>query len=213
MSDETKEEVTEEVTKAKSIIETIIDENRSTTKEDLFKLTCGKKAIETAIVDFKAFKKHYELPAIKAKYHLPDDETWEIKTLWEIKNPDVLSDSIDELRIYTRQYAIAKEKRLLYIIRQEELISLVNEIQGKLEKYDNFVKSVNNDQQKISQEFTNGQLQEFAMYRSQTIPMYMVELETLASSIHDNEETYIESGIKINEITSGIIKYLEEQVS
>ena len=29
----------------------------------------------------------------------------------------------------------------------------------------------------------------------------------------DNEETYIESGIKINEITSGIIKYLEEQVS
>jgi hypothetical protein len=101
----------------------------------------------------------------------------------------------------------------LYIIRQEELISLVNEIQGKLEKYDNFVKSVNNDQQKISQEFTNGQLQEFAMYRSQTIPMYMVELETLASSIRDNEETYIESGIKINEITSGIIKYLEEQVS
>lgn len=207
MSDETKEEVTEEVTKAKSIIETIIDENRATTEEDLFKLTCGKEAIKTAIVDFKAFKKHYELPAIKAKYHLPDDETW------EIKNPDVLSDSIDELRIYTRQYAIAKEKRLLYIIRQEELISLVNNIQGKLEKYDNFVKSVNNDQQKISQEFTNGQLQEFAMYRSQTIPMYMVELETLASSIRDNEETYIESGIKINEITSGIIKYLEEQVS
>lgn len=207
MSDETKEEVTEEVTKAKSIIETIIDENRATTQEDLFKLTCGKEAIKTAIVDFKAFKKHYELPAIKAKYHLPDDEPW------EIKNPDVLSDSIDELRIYTRQYAIAKEKRLLYIIRQEELISLVNNIQGKLEKYDNFVKSVNSDQQKISQEFTNGQLQEFAMYRSQTIPMYMVELETLASSIRDNEETYVESGIKINEITSGIIKYLEEQVS
>ena len=207
MSDETKGEVTEEVTKAKSIIETIIDENRATTNEDLLKLTCGKKEIETAIVDFKAFKKHYELPSIKAKYYEVDDETW------EIKDPDVLSDSIDELRIYTRQYAIAKEKRLLYIIRQEELISLVNEIQGKLEKYDNFVKSVNNDQQKISQEFTNGQLQEFAMYKSQTIPMYMVELETLASSIHDNEETYIESGIKINEITSGIIKYLENQVS
>lgn len=207
MSDETKEEVTEEVTKAKSIIKTIIDENRATTKEDLFKLTCGKEAIKTAIVDFKAFKKHYELPAIKARYYCVNNETW------EIKNPDILSDSIDELRIYTRQYAIAKEKRLLYIIRQEELISLVNNIQGKLEKYDNFVKSVNNDQQKISQEFTNGQLQEFAMYRSQTIPMYMVELETLASSIHDNEETYIESGIKINEITSGIIKYLEEQVS
>ena len=31
MSNETKEEVTEEVTKAKSNIETIIDENRSTT--------------------------------------------------------------------------------------------------------------------------------------------------------------------------------------
>lgn len=206
MSEETKEEVTEEVTKAKSIIETIIDENRATSKEDLFKLTCGKEAIDAAIVDFKAFKKHYELPMIKADNYIPADETW------NIKNSDVLSDSIDELRIYTRQYAIAKEKRLLYIIRQEELISLVNNIQGKLEKYDNFVKSVNNDQQKISQEFTNGQLQEFAMYRSQTIPMYMVELETLASSIRDNEETYIGSGIKINEITSGIIKYLEEQV-
>ena len=206
MSDETKEEVTEEVTKAKSIIETIIDENRATTKEDLFKLTCGKEAIEAAIADFKAFKKHYKLPMIKALNNLVLDT-------WEIKDPDILSDSIDELRIYTRQYAIAKEKRLLYIIRQEELISLVNEIQGKLEKYDNFVKSVNNDQQKISQEFTNGQLQEFAMYRSQTIPMYMVELETLASSIRDNEETYIGSGIKINEITSGIIKYLGEQVS
>ena len=206
MSNETKEEVTEEVTKAKSIIETIIDENRATTKEDLLKLTCGKKEIEAAIVDFKAFKKHYKLPAIKAKYYNVDDETW------EIENRDVLSDSIDELRIYTRQYAIAKEKRLLYIIRQEELISLVNEIQGRLEKYDEFAKSVNNDQQKIGQEFTNAQLQEFAMYKSQTIPMYMVELETLASSIRDNEETYIESGIKINEITSGIIKYLEEQV-
>lgn len=207
MSNETKEEVTEEVTREKTLIETIIDENRATTKEDLFKLTCGKKEIEAAIVDFKAFKKHYELPMIKADNYIPADETW------NIKNSDVLSDSIDELRIYTRQYAIAKEKRLLYIIRQEELISLVNNIQGKLEKYDNFVKSVNNDQQKISQEFTNGQLQEFAMYRSQTIPMYMVELETLASSIRDNEETYIGSGIKINEIASGIIKYLEEQVS
>jgi len=206
MSDESNEKVTEEVTKAKSIIETIIDENRATTKEDLFKLTCGKKEIEAAIADFKAFKKHYKLPAIKAKYYHAEIDTW------EIENPDVLSDSIDELRIYTRQYAIAKEKRLLYIIRQEELISLVNEIQGRLEKYDEFAKSVNNDQQKIGQEFTNAQLQEFAMYKSQTIPMYMVELETLASSIHDNEETYIESGIKINEITSGIIKYLEEQV-
>ena len=63
------------------------------------------------------------------------------------------------------------------------------------------------------QKYTNAQLQEFAMYRSQTIPMYMVELETLASSIRDNEETYIGSGIKINDITSGIIKYLENQVS
>lgn len=206
MSNETKEEVTEEVTKGKSIIETIIDENRATTREDLFKLTCGKKEIEAAIVDFKAFKKHYKLPAIKAKYYHTEIDTW------EIENPDILSDSIDELRIYTRQYAIAKEKRLLYIIRQEELISLVNEIQGRLEEYEKFAKSVNNDQQKIGQEFTNAQLQEFAMYKSQTIPMYMVELETLASSIHDNEETYIESGIKINEITSGIIKYLEEQV-
>lgn len=206
MSDETKEEVTEEVTKTKSIIETIIDENRATTNEDLNKLTCGEKEIKAAIADFKAFKKHYELPAIKANYY-------RIIDAWEIKNSDVLSDVIDELRIYTRQYAIAKEKRLLYIIRQEELISLVNEIQGKIEKYDNFAKSVNYDQQKIGQEFTNGHLQEIAMYKSQTIPMYMVELETLASSIHDNEETYINSGIKINKITSGIIKYLEEQVS
>lgn len=207
MSDETKEEVTEEVTKEKSIIETIIDENRATTKEDLSKLTCGEKEIEAAIADFKAFKKHYEMPAIKSKCYIVDDEAWEIKT------SDVLSDSIDELRIHTRQYAIAKEKRLLFIIRQEELISLLNEIQGKVEKFDNFVKSVNNDQQKIGQEFTNAQLQEIAMYKSQTIPMYMVELETLASSINDNEETYIESGIKIIEITSGIINYLENQVS
>jgi hypothetical protein len=207
MSDETKGEVTEEVTKAKSIIESIIDENRATTSEDLLKLTCGKKEIETAIVDFKAFKKHYELPAIKAKYFITNTGTW------EIENSDVLSDSIDELRIYTRQYAIAKEKRLLYIIRQEELISLVNNIQGKLEAYENFAKSVNNDQQKLGEKYTNAQLQEFAMYKSQTIPMYMVELETLASSIRDNDETYIESGIKINEITSGIINYLEKQVS
>ena len=207
MSDETKGEVTEEVTKAKTVIETIIDENRATTNEDLLKLTCGKKEIETAIVDFKAFKKHYELPSIKAKYYEVDNETW------EIKDPDILSDSIDELRIYTRQYAIAKEKRLLYVIRQEELISLVNKIQGKLEEYDNYVKSVNNDQQLIGQKYKNYQLQEFDMYKSQTIPMYMVELETLASSIHDNEKTYLGSGIKIYEITSGIIDYLKKQVS
>lgn len=206
MSEETKEEVTtEEVTRAKTVIETIIDENRATTDEDLLKLTCGKEAIQTAIADFTAFKKRYKLPSIKAKYYVIEDEAWEIKT------PDVLSDSIDELRIYTRQYAIAKEKRLLYIIRQEELISLVNEIQGKLEEYDEFVKSVNNDRHKIDDKYPNSKLQEFAMYKSQTIPMYMVELETLASSIKDNEETYIDSGIKVNEITSGIIRYLKEE--
>ena len=88
----------------------------------------------------------------------------------------------------------------------------MNNIQGKLEEYENFAKSVDNNQQKIGEKYTNAQLQEFAMYKSQTIPMYMVELETLASSIHDNEETYVKSGIQIVEITSGIIKYLEEQV-
>lgn len=207
MSNETKEEVTEEVTREKTLIESIIDENRATTNEDLLKLTCGEKEIKVAIADFKSFKKHYELPAIKAKYFQTGVD------VWDIENPNILSDSIDELRIYTRQYAIAKEKRLLYIIRQEELISLVNNIQGKLEAYENFAKSVNNDQQKLGEKYTNAQLQEFAMYKSQTIPMYMVELETLASSIRDNDETYIESGIKINEITSGIIKYLENQVS
>lgn len=205
MSEETKKEVTEEVTKEKTIIETIIDKNRATTNEDLLKLTCGKKEIETAIEDFKAFKDHYKLPMIKASNCLVLDT-------WEIKNPDILSESIDELRIYTRQYAIAKEKRLLYIIRQEELISLVNSIQGKLEEYEEFAKSVDNNQQKIGEKYTNAQLQEFAMYKSQTIPMYMVELETLASSIRDNEDTYIGSGIKINEITSGIISYLKGQV-
>lgn len=206
MSEETKEEVTtEEVTRAKTVIETIIDENRATTDEDLLKLTCGKEAIQTAIVDFTAFKKRYELPSIKAKYYVIEDEAW------EIKSPAVLSDSIDELRIYTRQYAIAKEKRLLYIIRQEELISLVNSIQGKLEEYDEFAKSVDNDQRKLGDKYSNAQLQEFAIMRSQTIPMYMVELETLASSIKDNEETYIDSGIKVNEITSGIINYLKEE--
>ena len=207
MSNETKEEVTEEVTREKTLIESIIDENRATTNEDLLKLTCGEKEIKVAIADFKSFKKHYELPAIKAKYFQTGVD------VWDIENPNILSDSIDELRIYTRQYAIAKEKRLLYIIRQEELISLVNNIQGKLEAYENFAKSVNNDQQKLGEKYTNAQLQEFAMYKSQTIPMYMVELETLASSIRDNDETYIESGIKINEITSGIINYLENQVS
>lgn len=208
MSNETKEEVTEEVTREKTLIETIIDKNRATTNEDLSRLTCGEKEIKVAIEDFKAFKKHYELPIIKTKNYVPT-----VEETWKIENSDVLSDSIDELRIYTRQYAIAKEKRLLYIIRQEELISLVNNIQGKLEEYEDFAKSVENDQQKIGEKYTNAQLQEFAMYRSQTIPMYMVELETLASSIRDNEETYIGSGIKINDITSGIIKYLENQVS
>ena len=71
MSNETKEEVTEEVTREKTLIETIIDKNRATTYEDLFKLTCGKKEIKVAIEDFKAFKKHYELPIIKANLFVP----------------------------------------------------------------------------------------------------------------------------------------------
>ena len=59
MSEETKEEVTE-VTKAKSFIDTLIDENRSTNKEDILKLTATKKDIETAIKDLKAFRTKYK---------------------------------------------------------------------------------------------------------------------------------------------------------
>jgi hypothetical protein len=206
MSEETKEEVTE-VTKAKSFIDTLIDENRSTNKEDILKLTATKKDIETAIKDLKAFRTKYKPIFFKSNYIVDEDE----EDVWEVKDSEVFSESLDELRINTRQYAIAKEKRLLFIIRQEELISLINSLQGKLEKYDKLVAEKGEDA--AAHEFTNLQLQEINMMRTQTIPMYLIELETLASAIKDNEETFVNSGAKIYEISSGIIKYLEEQVS
>ena len=205
MSEETKEEVTE-VTEVKTFIDTLIDENRPTNKEDILKLTATQKDIKTAIEDFKAFRTKYKSIFFKSKFVITDDEA----DMWEINDSEVFSESLDELRIYTRQYAIAKEKRLLFIIRQEELISLINSLQGKLEKYDKFV--AENGEEAAAHEFTNLQLQEFNMIRNQTIPMYLIELETLASAIKDNEETFFDSGARIYDISSGIIKYLEKQI-
>jgi hypothetical protein len=206
MSEETKEEVTE-VTKAKTFIDTLIDENRATNKEDILKLTATQKDIKAALEDLKAFRTKYKSIIIKSKLIVADDEG----DMWEVHDSEVFSESLDELRIYTRQYAIAKEKRLLFIIRQEELISLINSLQGKLEKYDKAVTEMGEDA--ASHEFTNMQLQEFNVIRNQTIPMYLIELETLASAIKDNEETFFDSGAKIYEISSGIIKYLESQLN
>ena len=184
MSEELKEETT------KSTIETLIEKNVKFDKETL-------KNVKFSLNEFEKFKEKIKPFDLKVY----GEELFCIN----ITEENYL-ETIDELRIAYRLYAMAKEKRLLYIIRQEELVSLINNLQGKLEEYDNFVKEHGEDA--AAQEFTNMQLQEFNIYRTQTIPMYLIELETLSSAISDNEKTYKESGERAYELVSGIIHYL-----
>lgn len=122
-----------------------------------------------------------------------------------------LSRALEEFRIHSRTSILSEKKRLLYIIREEELLTTINKLQGRLEEYDKYVSE--NGEDAAVRKYSNQQLQEFAIIRSQSLPMYLVELETLSSATKDNESNYVNSTDKAYMYASGIKEFLETELN
>lgn len=126
-------------------------------------------------------------------------------------NKTNLSRALEEFRIQSRTSILSEKKRLLYIIREEELLTTINKLQEKLEEYDKYVSE--NGEDATVRKYSNQQLQEFAIIRSQSLPMYLVELETLSSATKDNESNYEDSTEKAYMYASGIKEFLETELN
>lgn len=126
-------------------------------------------------------------------------------------NKTNLSRALEEFRIHSRTSILSEKKRLLYIIREEELLTTINNLQGKLEEYDKYVSE--NSKEDVVRKYSNQQLQEFAIIRSQSLPMYLVELETLSSATKDNESNYRDSTDSAYMYASGIKEFLETELN
>jgi chromosome segregation ATPase len=122
----------------------------------------------------------------------------------------ILSDAIDEIRIVYRQFVLAKDKRLFYVIRQEEVASTLNKFQGEVDKFNKLVEE--KGEEEAMRTYTNVQLNDLNQKRSQLIPFYTTELEVISSAIRDNEEVYFATAHKCTDIISGIIEYLNKKL-
>lgn len=196
------EEKEEVETKNVSVIESLVEKNEKTTEDDVKSITLDADTIKTAIADFQNFKDKNLIFDHKSGM---DSYTSPCKI-----TDKILSDAIDEIRIVHRQFILAKDKRLLYVIRQEEVASTLNELQADVEKFNKLVEE--KGEEEAMRALTNVQLNELNHKRTQLIPFYMTELEVISSAIRDNEEVYFNTARKCADITSGIIEYLNKKL-
>lgn len=196
------EEKEEVETKNVSAIESLVEKNEKTTDDDVKSFTLDADTIKTAIADFENFKNKTII--FERKCGMEDYER-----VCKITDK-ILSDAIDEIRIVYRQFVLAKDKRLLYIIRQEEVASALNKLQADVEKFDKLIEE--KGEEEAMRTLTNVQLNELNHKRTQLIPFYMTELEVISSAIRDNEEVYFNTAHKCTDIVSGIIEYLNKKL-
>ena len=196
------EEKEEVETKNVSVIESLVEKNEKTTDDDVKSITLDADTIKTAIADFENFKNKTII--FERKCGMEDYER-----VCKITDK-ILSDAIDEIRIVYRQFVLAKDKRLLYIIRQEEVASALNKLQADVEKFDKLIEE--KGEEEAMRTLTNVQLNELNHKRTQLIPFYMTELEVISSAIRDNEEVYFNTAHKCTDIVSGIIEYLNKKL-
>jgi len=129
-----------------------------------------------------------------AKNHHPNHFIWKrnegenILSKFCIMNIEEYIHTMNEFRLASRQAIIAENQRLIFLIRQEELLSIINDLQKKVDEYNEYAATHSNEE--VGEHYTNSQLQEINIARSQSIPMYIIELETLSSAIRDNNHTY-----------------------
>jgi len=196
------EEKEEVETKNVSVIESLVEKNEKTTDDDVKSITLDADTIKTAIADFENFKKKTTIFDHKSGIN-------DVPSPCNISD-DILSEAIDEIRIVYRQFVLAKDKRLLYIIRQEEVASTLNKFQGEVDKFNKLIEE--KGEEEAMRSYSNAELHDLNQKRSQLIPFYMTELEVISSAIRDNEEVYFVTARKCTDITSGIIEYLNKKL-
>lgn len=187
----------------KNELESILNSNEKYSNEFTTKLLSDKEGCKKFIDDLKTYAKEHKPNSILFDNNIELCE----KGVTKIN----LTKALEEFRINARLSILSEKKRLLYIIREEELISTINKLQEKLEAYDKFVSE--NSEEDVIREYSNQQLQEIAMIRSQSLPMYLVELETLSSATRDNENLYDVTTERAFMYASGIRFFLEESLN
>lgn len=187
----------------KNELESILNSNEKYSNEFTTKLLSDKEGCKKFIDDLNTYVKEHKPNCI-----LFDDD---VKICERGVTKINLTKALEEFRINARLSILSEKKRLLYIIREEELISTINKLQERLEAYDKFVSE--NSEEAVIREYSNQQLQEIAMIRSQSLPMYLVELETLSSATRDNENLYDVTTERAFMYASGIKLFLEESLN
>lgn len=197
--------------KDNSVVESLLNSNEKFSKEFVEKLVSDKEECQKFINDLKVFKSNHkpndlifsdpdDLVAINEK----DYETVKVTA-------SSIITALNEFRIQSRLAVLSEKKRLLYIIREEELLTTINKLQDRIAEFDKFVEE--NGEESAMREYSNAQLNDLTMIRSQSIPMYLVELETLSSAVADNENNFATSTEKSFSFASGIIKFLESEIN
>lgn len=160
-------------------VESLVNSNKKYDESTFKRVFDDKNETEKLYNSFKSYVEENGFPDADSYYKIE---------LREIKDDKEFEYFMDKFRVTSRQAIISDKNRLLFTIRQEELYTTINSLQDKLDKYDNFVKE--HGEEAAAREYTNAQLNEIHMIRSQSIPMYLVELETLASAVRDNNQNY-----------------------
>lgn len=181
-------------------LESLVNSNDSIKNDDIFS---SKDNIKKLYDDFQNY-----ITENKNVYLDDSSEDFEFKT---IKNEKDFEFLMGEFRISSREAIIANKNRMLFVIRQEELYKTISDLQRKLDEYDNFVKE--HGEAAASDEYTNTQLNDIHLTRTQSIPMYLVELETLSSAIKDNEDNYMNNMRSSYDLAIILSRYLFENIN
>lgn len=183
-----------------SKMESLVNSNDKIDSEKINELFENKENLNELKEDLKAYINRNADP-----FNMPH----EVNELKFINNDDEFEFYFSEFRLCSREAIISKNNKLLFIIRQEELYSVINTLQKKLEEYDNYVKE--NGEDAAAKEYTNSQLNEIHIIRNQSIPMYLVELETLSSAVRDNDENYDNNHRKAFEYAEMMLIYINSR--
>lgn len=97
---------------------------------------------------------------------------------------------VNDFRLSARQAIISKKLRSVYLLREEELLKTISDLRAKIDDFDIYSESHSNEE--IMENYSNQELTEFSTIRNQSIPMYLIELETLSAGIDANTKTFNE---------------------
>ncbi|MGL4949598.1 MAG: hypothetical protein ACRC5M_04390 [Anaeroplasmataceae bacterium] len=124
-----------------------------------------------------------------------DDATANGELLKEIIT-DTFINLLNKIQLGVRDIEVSEKLTPVFIMRKEELFGTISSLRKELDEFETESKSMT-DAEKM-RNYDNNKLSHVATIRSQSIPMYMIELETLASTVRDNSEHSINTAYRLS---------------